>query len=49
MRKPSRITTLTSSLTATAAAYRAEGRAMDTLPPLRFVTASLHVDNDRKN
>lgn len=30
--------------TASAAAYRAEGRAMDTNPPLRFVTASLHVD-----
>ena len=30
--------------TASAAAYRAEGRAMDTEPPLRFVTASLHVD-----
>jgi acyl-coenzyme A thioesterase PaaI-like protein len=30
--------------TASAAAYRAEGRAMDTQPPLRFVTASLHVD-----
>ena len=30
--------------TAAAAAYRAEGRAMDTLPVLRFVTASLHVD-----
>jgi acyl-coenzyme A thioesterase PaaI-like protein len=30
--------------TAAAAAYRAEGRAMDTSPPLRFVTASLHVD-----
>jgi acyl-coenzyme A thioesterase PaaI-like protein len=30
--------------TAAAAAYRAEGRAMDTLPPLRFLTASLHVD-----
>jgi acyl-coenzyme A thioesterase PaaI-like protein len=30
--------------TASAAAYRAEGRAMDTDPPLRFVTASLHVD-----
>jgi len=29
---------------AAAAAYRAEGRAMDTLPPLRFVTASLKVD-----
>ena len=30
--------------TAAAAAYRAEGRAMDTLPPLRYLTASLHVD-----
>ena len=30
--------------TAAAALYRAEGRAMDTEPPLRFVTASLHVD-----
>ena len=30
--------------TAAAAMYRAEGRAMDTEPPLRFVTASLHVD-----
>jgi acyl-coenzyme A thioesterase PaaI-like protein len=30
--------------TAAAAAYRAEGRAMDSEPPLRFVTASLHVD-----
>lgn len=29
---------------AAAAAYRAQGRAMDTEPPLRFVTASLHVD-----
>jgi acyl-coenzyme A thioesterase PaaI-like protein len=29
---------------AAAAAYRAEGRDMDTLPPLRFVTAALHVD-----
>jgi acyl-coenzyme A thioesterase PaaI-like protein len=29
---------------AAAAAYRAEGREMSTLPPLRFVTASLHVD-----
>jgi acyl-coenzyme A thioesterase PaaI-like protein len=29
---------------AAAAAYRAAGRAMDTLPPLRFVTASLQVD-----
>jgi len=30
--------------TASAAAYRAEGRAMDTEPLLRFLTASLHVD-----
>lgn len=30
--------------TAAAAAYRAEGREMDTDPPLRYVTASLHVD-----
>jgi acyl-coenzyme A thioesterase PaaI-like protein len=30
--------------TAAAAAYRAEGRAMDTEPPLRYVTGSLHVD-----
>ncbi len=30
--------------TAAAAQYRAEGRAMDTAPSLRFVTASLHVD-----
>jgi len=30
--------------TAAAAAYRAEGRDMGTLPPLRFVTASLKVD-----
>ena len=30
--------------TASAAAYRAEGRAMDTNPPLRFLTASLKVD-----
>jgi acyl-coenzyme A thioesterase PaaI-like protein len=30
--------------TASAAVYRAEGRGMDTEPPLRFVTASLHVD-----
>lgn len=30
--------------TASAAAYRAEGRDMGTDPPLRFVTASLHVD-----
>ena len=30
--------------TAAAAAYRAENRPMDSDPPLRFVTASLHVD-----
>ena len=30
--------------TAAAAAYRAEQRAMDTEPALRFLTASLHVD-----
>ncbi|NLH47858.1 MAG: PaaI family thioesterase [Myxococcales bacterium] len=30
--------------TAAAAAYRAEGREMDTQPPRRFLTASLHVD-----
>lgn len=30
--------------TAAAAAYRAEGRAMDTDPAHRFLTASLHVD-----
>jgi len=30
--------------TAAAAAYRAEGRAFDTEPPMRFVTAALHVD-----
>jgi len=30
--------------TAAAAMYRHEGRAMDTLPAFRFVTASLHVD-----
>jgi acyl-coenzyme A thioesterase PaaI-like protein len=30
--------------TAAAAMYRAEGRAMDTRPALRFVTGSLHVD-----
>jgi acyl-coenzyme A thioesterase PaaI-like protein len=29
---------------AAAAAYKAEGRDMDTEPPLRFLTASLHVD-----
>ena len=30
--------------TAAAAAYRAENRAMDSQPPLRFLTAALHVD-----
>lgn len=30
--------------TAAAAMYRQEGRAMDSLPAYRFVTASLHVD-----
>ena len=30
--------------TAAAASYRHEGRAMDTQPPFRFVTASLKVD-----
>jgi len=30
--------------TAAAAAFRAEGRSMDSDPPLRFLTASLHVD-----
>ena len=30
--------------TAAAAAYQSEGRSMDTLPPFRFVTASLKVD-----
>lgn len=30
--------------TAAAAAHRAQGRAMDTEPSLRFVTAALHVD-----
>jgi acyl-coenzyme A thioesterase PaaI-like protein len=29
--------------TAAAAQYRAEGRGMETEPPLRYVTASLHV------
>lgn len=33
--------------TAAAAAYRAEGREMDTQPPQRFVTASLHVEYAR--
>ena len=30
--------------TAAAAAYLLQGRSMDSLPPLRFLTASLHVD-----
>jgi acyl-coenzyme A thioesterase PaaI-like protein len=30
--------------TAAAAKYRSENREMDTLPPIRFLTASLHVD-----
>jgi acyl-coenzyme A thioesterase PaaI-like protein len=30
--------------TAAAAAYRAEGRPMDSLPPFRYLTASLHID-----
>ena len=30
--------------TAAAASFRAQGRPMDSEPPLRFVTASLHVD-----
>ena len=30
--------------TAAAAMYRSEGREMNTLPPFRFVTGSLHVD-----
>jgi acyl-CoA thioesterase FadM len=30
--------------TAAAAMYRAENREMDTQPPFRFVTGSLHVD-----
>jgi len=30
--------------TAAAAIFRAEGRAFDTLPPVRCVTAALHVD-----
>ncbi len=29
--------------TASAAKYRSENREMDTLPPIRFLTASLHV------
>lgn len=30
--------------TAAAAAYRSQGRPMDSEPPMRFVTGSLHVD-----
>ena len=30
--------------TAAAAVYQAQGRPMDSLPPLRFLTAALHVD-----
>ena len=30
--------------TAAAAGYRAENRSMDSLPPLRYLTASLHID-----
>jgi acyl-coenzyme A thioesterase PaaI-like protein len=30
--------------TAAAAAYRLQGRSMDSEPPMRFVTGSLHVD-----
>ena len=30
--------------TAAAASYRAEGRTMGTEPPMRFLTASLHID-----
>jgi acyl-coenzyme A thioesterase PaaI-like protein len=30
--------------TAAAAKYRSEGREMNTEPPLRFLTASLHID-----
>ena len=30
--------------TASAAMYRQEGRSLDSLPPFRFVTGSLHVD-----
>jgi acyl-coenzyme A thioesterase PaaI-like protein len=33
-----------STATAAAAMYRAEGRAMDTEPAFRFVTAALHVE-----
>ena len=30
--------------TAAAAGYRSENRSMDTVPPLRYLTASVHVD-----
>ena len=30
--------------TAAAGAYRSQGRPMDSEPPMRFVTGSLHVD-----
>ncbi len=33
--------------TAAAASYRAAGREMDSVPPFRFVTASLHVNSVR--
>ncbi len=33
-----------STATAAAAMYRHQGRAMDSPPPLRFLTGSLHVD-----
>lgn len=33
--------------TAAGAAYRAEGRGMETQPPIRFVTASLKVDFEK--
>ena len=33
--------------TAAAAAYRAQGRPMDSLPPLRFLTGTLHVEYHR--
>ncbi|MBK5958453.1 thioesterase [Rhodoplanes elegans] len=33
-----------STATAAAAMYRQDGRGLDTLPPFRFVTGSLHVD-----
>ena len=41
---PEAATTRQLSSLAAAAAYRAEQRGMDTQPPLRFLTASLHVD-----